>query len=168
MTSIRTHIMNRKVQWSITRCAQCSSFSQACGLPCTSRCRRVCVLIKGRLYYRWLCQSCIERIWGTISPSSTLLSRLCSDQPRAQEQEAVPSSPRIHQPFQRGAALGYTLVAKGILNSLDLTNAQGCNALAYRYAECTYPQACEEDQHVFVAGMLHAWATAFTQGEETR
>jgi hypothetical protein len=167
MNAIRTVIMSRKVQWSVTRCAQCSRFARACGLPCLVPCHRLCVLVKGRLYYRWLCQHCIERIWGTVAPSSTLLSRLCGDQP-TQQQEAAPSPTRIDQPFKRGACLGYALLARGILDHLDLTNAQGCNALARRYASCAYPTASEEDQHVLVAGILHAWATAHTQGEGTR
>jgi hypothetical protein len=167
MTSIRTYIMNRKVQWSVTRCAQCSQFAETCGLPCIVRCRRLCVLVRGRLYYRWLCQHCTRRIWGTVSSSSTLLSRLCSDKP-TNEQEAAPPPARIDQPFKRGACLGYALLARGILDHLDLTNAQGCNALARRYTACAYPTASQEDQHVLVAGILHAWATAHTYGEGTR
>jgi hypothetical protein len=165
MTSIRTHIMNRKVQWSVTRCAQCSRFARACGLPCLVPCRRLCVLVKGRLYYRWLCQHCIEATWGTVSPSSTLLSRLCEEQTPA---GGPPSTESVDQPFRRGMCIGLALLKHGILDHLDLTNAQGCHVTASQYAESAYPLASVEDHSVLIAGILHAWATAHTDREGTR
>jgi hypothetical protein len=157
MTAIRTYIMQRKVQWSIAHCSQCSIRQHACGLPCMVPCRRLSVLVNGRLYHRWFCQSCLASTWGTISPESSLPARLMQ-QSTATEQNAASSSPVAH-PFKQGQRMGTLLMEQGMLEQFDLTTTHEREREAMRYARYAYPSANAEDLRTIAAGILHQWAS---------
>ena len=157
MRLIRTLIMSRKVQWSVARCFQCSKLHHACGLPCLVPCRRLPVLVNGRLYHRWLCQTCIQSIWGTISAQTSLPSRLCEQQTPSREQETAVPSISIDHPFKRGQRIGHRLIEQGMIDVLDVTTARERQQEALRYARYAYPDASAEDVRTLAAGILHQW-----------
>jgi hypothetical protein len=114
------------------------------------------VLVNGRLYHRWLCQTCIGSIWGTVSPQAILPSHLCEQQTPSGEKEAPSIS--IDHPFKRGQRIGHRLVEQGMIDVLDVTNARERASEALRYARYAYPDASAEDLRTLAAGILHQWA----------
>lgn len=170
MSDIRSEIMTHKLQRSTTRCWSCW---QGKGLlPEFTSCRRLAVLINGRLYHRWFCEQCITRLWGEVLPPPYVL--------RAQQTPKVPlarrepprprrAPARPESPFQKGQYIGRVLLQEGIIDTGMLTtHLDLCRQEALCYARYAAPGADPEEVRTIAAGMLSLWASGCEYGREAQ
>ena len=169
MRDIRSSIMSRKVQWSLTRCYSC--WQTNAHRPSTVCYRRLPVLIGGRLYYRWMCEHCILSMWGVVvSPPREPRVRhehRPGARHRAPERKSiaapVPSS-FSQTPFGKGQHLAHLLMREGVLDAGMLTHAQACREEAMCYARYVAPFGSPEEVRAIAAGLLYQWASDWKSG----
>jgi hypothetical protein len=169
MSDVRIQMMHRKLQRCTTRCWSC--WQGKGSLPPIVSCRRLAVLIRGRLYHRWFCESCILRIWGVLAQQAGLRAKQTPQQPLARLQpvrsEPEPQTTRPTSPFRKGQYIGQMLMQAGIVDQGMLaTDLDECRSDAFLYARYAAPFGDPEEVRTIAAGILSLWASGCIYGRQ--